>query len=91
MSQTHFKLVEGTFKKDDARRILLSLINSKINFHSLEAFRRRETGTENSFVSENRLKELLDTKQKIMDWVDPLPDAHTQISIKGNLEVRFHD
>lgn len=91
MKNKSYKLVSGTFNKEDARRIMLSLVNSKINFHSLEAFRKRETGVESNLSNEIRLKELLETKKEIMDWIDPLPDSNTQISIKGLLEVTHHD
>ena len=33
-----FKLIKGTFSPEQAKIILNSLINSKINFHNLEDF-----------------------------------------------------
>jgi hypothetical protein len=38
VEEYQFKLVEGQYTTVEAQKILLGLINSKINFHQLEHF-----------------------------------------------------
>jgi hypothetical protein len=38
MDTYQFKLIEGNFSSQDAKTVLMSVINSKINFHNLNAF-----------------------------------------------------
>ena len=38
MDKYQFKLIQGDFSPQDAKTVLMSVINSKINFHNLNAF-----------------------------------------------------
>lgn len=43
MENNHsFKLVDGQFESTEAAKMLFALINSKINYHNLQAFSIRE-------------------------------------------------
>jgi hypothetical protein len=58
-----FKLIQGTFKAEDAKRILLEMLNNKVNFHSRQIHRIQEHSGGNTQNSENRMNELLDTME----------------------------
>lgn len=36
-----FKLIDGQFSPDEAKNILMSLFNNKIDYHQLESFRNQ--------------------------------------------------
>lgn len=52
------KLIDGIFHADEAGKVLFSLINSKINYHTLETLSSKEIyGVENE-ISIKRIEEL---------------------------------
>lgn len=68
-----FKLIEGDFSPSDARNILFALVNSKINFHSLESFGISVRSSGDTSFHEKRVKELatvnIDIK-RLMDFAE---------------------
>jgi hypothetical protein len=56
-----FKLIDGTFTAEEAKRILLEMLNNKVNFHNRQIHRIQEQSNGNTEASENRMNELLDT------------------------------
>ena len=73
--ELNFKLIDGEFSAEEAQKILMSLINNKIDFHSLFAFSNhiRFNGDVNG--SKNRIEELTATREEI-----------AEITKKANLE-----
>lgn len=70
-----FKLIDGEFSAEEAQKILMSLINYKIDFHNLVAFSNhiRFNGDVNG--SKKRIEELTKTREEI-----------AEITKKANLE-----
>jgi hypothetical protein len=64
VEEYQFKLVEGQYTTVEAKKILLGLINSKINFHQLEHFSNEIRFNENNNHSKIRI-ELLTNAAKI--------------------------
>ena len=67
--EQHLKLIDGTFKAEDAVNVLLGLVSYKINYHQNELFLHKEqfgSDVKNSEKRITELKKLLHTlKQKI--------------------------
>lgn len=64
--ETHeFKLINGTFKAEEAKRILLEMLNNKVNFHSRQIHRIQEHSGDTAHHSEHRMNELLDTIESL--------------------------
>jgi hypothetical protein len=55
VEEYQFKLVEGQYTTVEAQKILLGLINSKINFHQLEHFSNEIRFNENNNHSKIRV------------------------------------
>lgn len=82
-----FKLVEGQYTPLEAKKILLGLINSKINFHQLENFSNEIRFSENTVHSKIRIELLTDASENITDLLDYslLNDMHFKID--GTIQI----
>ena len=58
-------MINGTFTPIEARDVLLNLLDSKINFHNLKDWSSRERFGKPDADSEQRLKHLKDSKDKV--------------------------
>lgn len=67
-----FQLVEGEFSSEDALKLLMSLLNNKINFHQLESFSNQIRNGNDFSHSKKRVEYL---KQSIEDIKLVLKDA----------------
>lgn len=66
MKKEQIDLVKGIFEKEEAKEILLNLIDSKIQFHNKRIFSDRiRFGTEN-LESISRIKELYKSREQIL-------------------------
>jgi predicted RecB family nuclease len=67
MDQTEkLSLVNGTFKEDEAREILMNLFSTKIHFHELKNFSAQERFGHNDATAEKRIPELKEGMEKAM-------------------------
>ena len=60
------KLIEGKFSPEDAKEVLLELINHKINFHSLKNFSSEERFSQTIEGSKKRIEYLKEAKRKLL-------------------------
>lgn len=58
MNEQHYQLISGLFTPEEAKQMLFSLINSKINFHQIEKFTIQEKTSGDVSHSEKRIGEL---------------------------------
>ncbi|GCC51585.1 hypothetical protein SanaruYs_18110 [Chryseotalea sanaruensis] len=77
-----FKLIHGTFKAEDAKRILLEMLNNKVNFHCRQIHRIQEHSGGNTTPSEIRMNELLDTIEVLKKVL-----LHAE---KNNLDIKIN-
>lgn len=69
-----FKLIDGDFKAEEARDILLALVNHKISHHEMNAFSEQVRFNKKSSV--DRLEILKETREKIKThFAQEDPDA----------------
>jgi hypothetical protein len=80
-------LVKGVFTPSEATDILNGLIDEKINFHKIQRLQRWE-GNHNSDTKDlnNRISELENEREKIMNYILEMKVAGKSIKIEGNLE-----
>ena len=60
------KLIEGKFSPEDAKEVLLELINHKINFHYLKNFSSEERFGQSIEGSKKRIEYLKEAKRKLL-------------------------
>ena len=65
--ELNFKLIDGEFSAEEAQKILMSLINNKIDFHSLFAFSNHIRFNGDVNVSRRRIEELTKTRDEIAE------------------------
>ncbi len=86
-----YKLIDGDFDPSEAQSILFALINSKINFHSLESFGIRERTCGDTSFHEKRIKELAQTNVDIKKIVKYAEENKLSLRISGNIEIKLMD
>jgi hypothetical protein len=82
-----FKLVEGQYTPLEAQKILLGLINSKINFHQLENFSNEIRFNENSAHSKIRIELLTNASENISDLIAYSLLNDMQFKIEGDIQI----
>ena len=83
------ELIKGTFVPDEAREILLQLLDSKINFHNRRNFSSRERFGMPDPYSEQRLEHLMESRKKVLTLVSELNDEEKTITINSTIEINI--
>ncbi|MCB9221672.1 MAG: hypothetical protein H6615_07645 [Ignavibacteria bacterium] len=84
-----FKLIDSSFTNEEARAVLLSLINYKIQFHSQKIFSSYIRFGRDDIKSKNRIVELEAIKQKLVAHFDNIddPDGVVRVSSVVNMNA----
>ncbi|MGB5821860.1 MAG: hypothetical protein WBG90_20420 [Saonia sp.] len=83
------KLVEGFFSPSDAADVLLSLVNDKIKFHTVQSLNLRDGYNEDVSRSEQRILELKLAKEKIKDIIIKARNEGLTIEINSSIEIEL--
>ena len=81
------RLVEGHFEPAESAEVLLSLLNYKIKFHTVQLLNLKETNNSNPENSQKRIEELRAAKQEVTDLVvearnkDLILEIHSTVKI----------
>jgi len=84
-----YKLINGTFSASEAKRVLLSLVTSKIDFHNLEKLSSEERFGRDVAHSERRLIELRQLQDTFRSICQSAGDAGMDIQLNGWVEAEF--
>ncbi|MBK6835341.1 MAG: hypothetical protein IPG89_14165 [Bacteroidetes bacterium] len=84
-----YKLIEGDFEPNDAAKILFALVNSKINYHSMDSFSNHiRFGT--SFISqEKRIKELSEVNVVIKKLADYAMSNNKKMRVTSVINIEL--
>jgi len=83
----NYKLIEGDFDPNDAAKILFALVNSKINFHSMESFSNHVRFGTKLKSQEKRIKELQQVNNKIKRLVDDANKKNKKMRITSFINI----
>lgn len=83
------ELIEGTFTPDEAREILLELLNSKIRFHNVKNWSSRERFGKPDAYSEKRLKHLMESIKKVQALVSKSIVEEKTMTINSIIEINI--
>jgi len=86
-SKRSYCLIKGSFNPDDARQILMTLVNDKISFHQKNDWSRRERFGETDPAEAKRIGELEKTKADIAELIQYVTDGGMKLTINCNIEV----
>lgn len=84
-----YKLIDGEFSPDDAKKVLLSILNSKINFHNLLSFSNHIRFNNDINTSKNRIEELNNTKTAILELIEKATKENLTFKIKSNISIEL--
>ncbi len=83
------ELIKGTFTPNEAREILLQMLNSKINFHNLKNWSSRERFGKPDAYSEQRLKHLEESRMKVQMLLSNSNNKEKIIIINSSIEINI--
>lgn len=86
-----YTLIDGTFKPEGAAKVLFALVNSKINYHNLEAFSNRERFGSDITKAEKRIKDLQLMNRQIKNAIDYAVKHNKEIEVSGIINIKFLD
>ncbi len=90
MKNSHtFKLVDGKFSPSDARKILMELIQNKINFHSRQIHMMEEHNEGNTSRHQKRIEQLKKSAERLKKALVLAEKKGMQLKVNGNIEITF--
>ena len=86
-----FKLIDGQFYPKEAMNVLMSLFNSKIDYHQLESFSNQiRNGSDVSSI-QNRIQSLKNSMESIKAIIKEADENGKQLKIEGVIQITFAD
>jgi hypothetical protein len=90
-NRNEYKLIEGNFSPENAKEILISIINNKIKYHELIAFSNHIRFNDSLNSSQKRVEELTKTKESIEDLLQLAIKEGKNLKIDGTFFIEFID
>jgi len=90
-SNDNYMLINGKFNPEGAAKVLFALVNSKINYHNLEAFSNHERHGSDITKAEKRIKELQIMNRKIKRAIDYAIKNNKELEVNGTINIKFID
>lgn len=87
--ELNFKLIDGEFSADEAQKILMSLINNKIDFHNLFAFSNHIRFNNDVNGSKKRIEELTKTREDVIAITQRANQEGYHFNIKGTIQLEL--
>ncbi|MFN3755630.1 MAG: hypothetical protein ACK4RM_01620 [Flavobacterium sp.] len=81
------QLINGEFNPNDAKNIILSLINSKIQYHQLEIFSMQERFGIEATHSINRIEELKLTTRDVKEIIKEAESLGLKLKVTSIVEI----
>ena len=81
------QLVDGEFSPEEARTILMALIENKIRFHRRENLSQEERLGRSDGYSKRRIDQLLQTKANLAELIDSAQAKGERLSINCVIEI----
>jgi hypothetical protein len=81
-------LIDSTFTAENAERVLLDLLSSKIKFHMHEEFRIREVSNGDTSHSQKRIAELQQTKREVKEYLTQAKKEGYSLEVIGEVRIK---
>jgi len=88
IAQQKIQLINGEFNPEDAKNIILSLINSKIQYHQLEIFSMQERFGIEATHSINRIEELKLTTRDVKEIIREAESLGLKLKVTSIVEIQ---
>nr|WP_294774636.1 hypothetical protein [uncultured Flavobacterium sp.] len=90
-TKKEIKLIDGVFTPNEAKSILVTMIDNKINYHKLDDFSFHIRTNRHPHHSKQRVEELLETKAQLRSWIDLIQEHSTELKIKGTVIIEVDE
>ncbi len=87
----NLSLVKGTFTAEEAREILMALIQSKLKFHNLKNLRSYEQSGKADPTSENRIQELEEVREDVLELIKHATKTDQQLQIDSKVNITLEE
>jgi len=84
-----YKLIDGTFSPEDAKTVLLTLVNDKINYHKMEHFSNHERFGKDLKHSAKRIEELEKLSVELVQQLNTAAAQNAQVKVNGYIQMEF--
>ena len=84
-----YKFIEGDFSSEEAKTVLMTLINNKINFHNLNSFSDHVKNNGSSEKAKKRIAELTITRDAILELMEKAEKEGKKLSIKSDISIEL--
>jgi hypothetical protein len=85
--KTSYRLISGVFSPAEAKKVLMSLILDKINFHHKSNWSHKERFGEPDLFSVKRMKELNQTRAELITLIEDADSAGQHMAINCAIEI----
>jgi hypothetical protein len=82
-----FQLIDGNFTPSEAGRVLLSLVQSKMDFHCVEKMSNEERFGRDRSRSERRLQELAKLQSALKELIEEAVSDGHNLRVRGWIEI----
>lgn len=86
MKKEDIELINGIFSPQEAKEILLTILEDKIRFHNVKLMRGFESGIETT-SSKKRLLELQAAKESVLRVVNNAVEDSSDLSINATISI----
>ena len=84
------KLIEGNFTAPEAGKFLFALLNSKINYHTLEIFSAKERAMHSDTKhNEKRIEELKAAKEALKKIILSAEQKNQKLSVNSIIKIEL--
>lgn len=83
------ELVKGQFTAEEAREVLMNLINSKLSYHNKKNLRSIERSGQVDQNSKKRIEELKEMRQNIVQLVKKAEERGVKMNIHSEVKVEL--
>lgn len=81
-------LINGVVTPDEAKEVLLTLLNHKINFHRMRNFSAEERFGKPDPVSTKRLEELYESRKKVLSLLEDAASEGYKLEIESLVNIK---
>ncbi len=84
-------LIKGNFSAAEAKDILITLLNNKINFHQMKNFGLIERFGKPEYGSQSRIDELKRNRDELTQLFKEAEESDVTFSIDSIIQIRFNE
>ena len=85
----NYKLIDGEFSPSEAKKILMDLINTKINYHNLDGFSNHIRFNAAISHHENRVEQLSQTRESIKILTELAANYNLKLKISSEIIIEL--